>query len=114
MNAPETQQPGSRPPEGKPAFHWPPYSVLIVGVFVFMSVALAYVWSHIHMTTLEYRVAEALNRKERLLEEQRRLKLELATLKSPRRIEAIARERLGMTAPALDQVITLKDEATTP
>ena len=113
MTAPDAPQ-TDRLPEEKPASRWPPHSVLIVGAFVFMAVALAYVWCHIHMTTLEYRVAEAFNQKEKLLEEQRRLKLELATLKAPRRIEAIARDRLRMTAPALEQVVMLKTGEGTP
>jgi len=40
-----------------------------------------------------------------LLEEQQKLKVELATLKSPQRIEAIAREKLQMTYPEQGQVI---------
>jgi len=36
------------------------------------------------------------------------LKVEVATLKSPRRIESIARTKLGMRYPERDQVIFLK------
>ena len=86
MTAPDAPQ-TDRLPEEKPASRWPPHSVLIVGAFVFMAVALAYVWCHIHMTTLEYRVAEAFNQKEKLLEEQRRLKLGCHP-EAPRRIGA--------------------------
>ena len=73
-----------------------------------MVVALLYVWSHIHMTELEYQVAQELNSREQLAEEQAKLKLELATLKSPQRIETIAREKLQMTYPGREQVILLK------
>jgi len=73
-----------------------------------MSVLLCYVASHLQMTRLEYRIAEEISRKERLLEEQKKLKLEIATLKSPQRIAAIARERLQMSHPDKDQVIILK------
>ncbi|MBE0558537.1 MAG: cell division protein FtsL, partial [Proteobacteria bacterium] len=65
-------------------------------------------WSHIHMTELEYQVARELSSREQLTEEQAKLKLELATLKSPRRIEAIAREKLQMTYPEREQVILLR------
>ena len=75
------------------------YSVFLFVAFVLMAVAIAYVWSHIQMTRLEYRVAEEMTLKEQLLEEQRRLKLELATLKSPHRIESIAKASLHMTQP---------------
>ena len=73
-----------------------------------MTVALLYVWSHIHMTELEYQIARELSSREQIMEEQTKLKVELATLRSPRRIETIARERLQMTYPERIQVIVLK------
>jgi len=73
-----------------------------------MAVALLYVWSHIHMTELEYQIARELSSREQITEEQTKLKVELATLKSPQRIETIARERLQMTYPEREQVIMLK------
>jgi cell division protein FtsL len=84
------------------------YSAWILVTFVMLAVALIYVWSHIHMTELEYQVAQELNSREQLAEEQAKLRLELATLKSPRRIETIARENLQMTYPEREQVILLK------
>ena len=84
------------------------YSPFIFVAFALMGVALFYVWSHVHMTELEYRVAREISIKERLLDEQRKLKVEQATLKSPQRIEAIATGKLGMSYPDRDQVIILK------
>lgn len=84
------------------------YPTFIVVALVLMFVALIYVGSHIRMTRMEYDIAAALNTRENLLEEQKRLKLELAMLKSPQRIEDIARNRLQMTYPAAAQVISLK------
>jgi len=75
---------------------------------VCMSIALIYVWFHISVTRLNYEIAQKLDRKDRLSEETRRLKVEIATLKSPSRIEAIAREKLNMDYPKKDQVIFLK------
>ncbi|MEK6654410.1 MAG: cell division protein FtsL [Thermodesulfobacteriota bacterium] len=46
--------------------------------------------------------------REQLTEEQAKLKIELATLKSPQRIETIAQEKLQMTYPGREQVILLK------
>jgi cell division protein FtsL len=85
------------------------YSVYLFVAFVLMVVAITYVWSHVQMTKLEYQVAEEMARREELLEEQRKLKLEFATLKSPRRIEAIAKSSLNLSYPERDQVIVLKD-----
>ncbi len=86
------------------------YSPFIFVTLVLMAVALVYVWSHIRMTELEYMVAEEMSIKENLLEEQRKLKVEIATLKSPQRLEAIAKEKLHMAYPTRDQVIILKND----
>ena len=84
------------------------YSTCILVAFGLMAVALIYVWSHIHMTELEYQVAKEISIHESLLDEQRKLKIEQATLKSPQRIEAIAKAKLNMSYPERDQVIILK------
>jgi len=84
------------------------YSTWIFIASVLMAVALLYVWSHIHMTELEYQIARELSSREQITEEQTKLKVELATLRSPRRIETIAREKLQMTYPERTQVIVLK------
>ncbi|MGD0277554.1 MAG: cell division protein FtsL [Syntrophales bacterium] len=81
----------------------------ILGVTLAITIIiLMYVWLHIHMTRLEYDVATAMHAKEQLLEEQRRLRLEVATLKSPQRIEAIARDRLQMNSPEPGQVTVIR------
>jgi cell division protein FtsL len=86
------------------------YSNFIFVTLVLMAVALIYVWSHIRMTELEYMVAAEMSIKEKLVEEQTKLKVEIATLKSPQRLEAIAKEKLQMTYPTRDQVIILNND----
>ncbi|MCX7634536.1 MAG: cell division protein FtsL [Syntrophales bacterium] len=83
-------------------------SYLIVAALVLMAVALVYVWSHVNMTRLEYQVAEELGIREHLLDQQKKLKLEIATLKSPQRIGSIARDTLQMGPPERDQVVLIK------
>lgn len=80
----------------------------IIIICLIMVLSLVYVWPHIHMTELEYQIAEEMNNKQKLLEERGKLKIEYATLKSPQRIEAIAREKLQMTYPGREQVVYLK------
>ncbi len=89
------------------------YSPFIFIAAVIMGMAIFYVWSHNYMTSLEYRVAGEISRKETLLEEQARLKVELATLKSPRRIASVAIDKLNMTYPERQQVIFMKDPGQT-
>jgi cell division protein FtsL len=84
------------------------YPTFIVVAVVLMFVALVYVGLHIRMTKMEYDIAAALSAKELLLEEQKKLKLEMAMLKSPQRIEDIARNKLQMTYPEAQQVIVIK------
>ena len=84
------------------------YSTWIFIASVLRAVTLIYVWSHLHMTELEYQIARELSGRERLTEEQAKLKVELATLKSPQRIETIAREKLSMVYPDREQVISIK------
>jgi cell division protein FtsL len=86
------------------------YSSLVVTAIIIMTTAIIYVWSHNRMTTLEYSVAAEVNRQEQLMEEQRRLRVEIATLKSPRRIASIAADKLHMVYPAQNQIVFLKDE----
>src|SRR4030042_29596 len=85
------------------------YSTFIVVSIVLMFIALIYVGSHIRMTELEYNVAAQLNEKEQKLEEQKKMTLELAMLKSPQRIEGVARNKLHMSYPESNQVIVLKN-----
>jgi cell division protein FtsL len=70
------------------------YSTWIFIASVLMAVALIYVWCHIHMTELEYQIAQELSSRELLVEQQAKLKVELATMKSPQRIETIAMEQV--------------------
>jgi len=81
---------------------------LIVIALVFMVTALVSVWFRVSITKIDYRIAEEMHRGSSLLEENRKLKVEVATLKSPRNIESIARNKLGMRYPERDQVIFLK------
>ena len=81
---------------------------LILALLVLVAVALVYVWSHLHNTQLKYRIAEEMTVRENLTEENRRLKMEIATLKSPQRIESIARERLRLQYPEREQVVLIK------
>ncbi len=84
------------------------YSSISVIVIVLMAASLVFVWSHVRMTELKYNIAKEISVKENLLEENRKLKVEIATLKSPQRVEAVAKGTFGMTYPEREQVIFLK------
>jgi len=83
--------------------------VRLIGVaLLVMATALTYVWFRTSITSIDYRIAGEMHRRDALLEENRKLKVEIATLKSPGRIESIARAKLGMRYPERDQVIFLR------
>lgn len=85
-----------------PAFY------LVVMLFVIAAVAGAFVY-HLHVrfegVWLGYETSKARAERARLLVERRELRLELATLKSPERVEVEAAEKLGMTMPEHEQII---------
>jgi cell division protein FtsL len=89
------------------------YSVFLFVAFILMVVAITYVWSHIQMTRLEYQIAEEMTRKEHSLDEQKKLRVEFATLKSPQRIETVAKNSLQMSYPERDQVILIRGSEVT-
>ncbi len=84
------------------------YSAILAIVLVLTASSLVFVWSHVRLTELKYQIAKDISIKEGLLEENRKLKVEIASLKSPQRLEKIARERFGMTYPEKEQVVFLK------
>jgi cell division protein FtsL len=77
-------------------------------VFFFIGGSLFYVWSRIQVIQVGYEISNVL-REERALEEaNKKLRLQIATLKSYARIEKIAVEELRMTKPKPEQVIVIR------
>lgn len=70
---------------------------------ILASGGLLYAWQHFQCLQLGYQLEELKAEKAQALELNQQLKLESASLSSPMRIDAIARQ-LGLTAPAPGQV----------
>lgn len=70
--------------------------------------SLFYVWSRIQVIQLGYEISNALKVERTLTEESKKLRLEIATLKSYARIEKVAVEELRMTKPKPEQVIVIR------
>ena len=77
-------------------------------VFFLIGGSLFHVWSRIQVIRLGYEISDVLKAGRTLAEENKRLRLEIATLKSYGRIEKIAVEELGMIKPRPDQVIVIR------
>ncbi len=70
-----------------------------------VSLALAHVWVRLQVVRLGYVLSTTSKLQGQLEQENRELKLELATLTSPDRLEALARSRLGLREPEKGQVV---------
>jgi len=81
-------------------------SVAVAGVLVL--VVLFSAWQHFELLRHGYQI-ERLQR-ERATEEEltRQLRLEIETLRSPKRIESVAIERLHLVAPAREDAIVIE------
>ncbi len=75
---------------------------------LFIGGSLFYVWSRIQVIHLGYKISNALKEGKALTEANKRLRLEVTTLKSNARIEKIAAEELRMVKPKPDQVIVIR------
>ena len=85
------------------------YLVVTVLGAMFLLGLFVYAWQHYQWIQYGYRIQEAQKKKEQLAEISRQLRLERASLRSPQRIDAIARRDLGMVIPAPGQLVTLSD-----
>jgi cell division protein FtsL len=74
---------------------------------VLVGVALLHVWLRLQVVHMGYVLATTSKLQNQLEQENRELKVELATLTSPDRLEAMARRRLGLRPPEKGQVIVL-------
>jgi cell division protein FtsL len=74
----------------------------------FIGGSLFYVWSRIQVIQLGYQISNALKEERALTETNKKLRVEIATLKSYARIEKLAVEELRMAKPKPGQVIVIR------
>jgi cell division protein FtsL len=84
--------------------------ILLFTVLMLFSIggSLFYVWSRIQVIQLGYEISNALKEERVLTETNKKLRLEIATLKSYVRIEKLAAEELRMAKPKPGQVIVIR------
>ena len=85
-------------------------AALLVGLFV--SVGIMHVMSRVLVVDVGYKLSKLEQESRELTREHDRLKLELATLKSPARLEKLARELLKMAPAPAGSVVTVPPTAT--
>ena len=81
--------------------------VTLLMLICFMGTGLGYVWSNFERTQIGYDLSQLKKEEMRLQELNQKLKLELATLKSPQNLELLAVRKLGLKAPTPAQIVLL-------
>jgi len=80
-----------------------------VGIAGFLVVVLLFsAWQHFELLRHGYQVEELQRQRASEEETARQLRLEIETLKSPKRIEALATRQLHLVAPSRDEAIVIE------
>jgi cell division protein FtsL len=87
---------------------WDLFPYLVVVMVLLTLVSVFHVWSRVKVIDLSLRMADAGRQVKEQQQEHNRLKLEVASLKTPARIEALAKGYLGMALPTEQQVVIVK------
>src|SRR5262245_15581661 len=80
-----------------------------MGIAGFLVVALLFsAWQHFEILRHGYQTEELQRQRAAEEETSRRLRLEIETLKSPKRVETLALEKLHLVAPSRDEAIVIE------
>jgi cell division protein FtsL len=80
-----------------------------VGIAGFLVIVLLFsAWQHFELLRHGYEVEELQRQRASEEETTRRLRLEIETLKSPKRIETLATRQLHLVAPSRDEAIVIE------
>jgi cell division protein FtsL len=89
-----------------PKSYWRLAASVVLGIGL-IGVVLVHVWLRLQVVQMGYVLSTTSKLQSQLEQENRELKIEFATLTSPDRLEAQARQRLGLGPPEKGQVIVL-------
>jgi cell division protein FtsL len=77
-------------------------TIIVVFLWLLLS-GFGYVWCRVQVVELGYQLSDT-----QLLNDNKKLHLELARLKAPERVQRIAVEQLGLKHPTKDQIVVLQ------
>lgn len=83
------------------------FFLIVVLLLAFMGSGITYVWSTFEKTQIGYALSKLQKEEMKLKETNRRLRLELAYLKSPENLEREAVNKLGLRTPTPEQIVVL-------
>jgi cell division protein FtsL len=87
---------------------WDLFPYLMVVMVLLTLVSVFHVWSRVKVIDMNLQIAGITKDIREQEQEQNRLRLEVASLKTPARIEALAKGELGMALPTEQQVVIVK------
>lgn len=82
-------------------------SCVLLLLSIFMSGGIGYVWSSFENTQIGYELSRLQQKEMKLREQNRKLRAELAFLKSPGNLQAQATEKLGLKEPSPNQIVVI-------
>jgi cell division protein FtsL len=80
---------------------------IVIMLVIFLGSSISYVWSNFEGTQIGYDLSRLQKQELKLKELNQKLRLELATLKSPQYLEEVAKS-LGLKEARSDQIIVLQ------
>jgi cell division protein FtsL len=83
-------------------FAWTAFLTLVL-----IGLVWVHVWLRLQVVHVGYMLSTGSKLQNRLEQENREMKIEMATMTSPDRLESLARRRLGLRPPEKGQVIVL-------
>jgi len=87
---------------------------LLALVAVLVGGLTLYAWPHFQLRQTSYATEQMAREKERLIEENRKLRLEKATLENLHRVETIAVRDLGLATPSPERVVVVETANAAP
>lgn len=87
---------------------WDVLPYLMVVLLLLTGVSLFHVWSRFRVVEYGLQITEAGRHLKEAQQENAQLRLEVASLKSPARIEGLAKGELGMALPTEQQVVVIR------
>lgn len=92
----------------KKSFNVTPRQILLIAMMLLLFIVsgISYVWSNFEGTQIGYSLSQLQQNELKLKELNQKLRLELATLKSPQNLERRTR-RLGLRQPLPEQIVIL-------
>jgi cell division protein FtsL len=82
-------------------------TIIVVFLWLLLS-GFGYVWCRVQVVELGYQLSDTHQLHTQLLNDNKKLHLELARLKAPERVQRIAVEQLGLKHPTKDQIVVLQ------